>query len=142
KRILADAIPGLNHIRFGDADTAFIVGDGSDQYPTGVFLTTDSGRKWRPVKGARSTTWFGGDFLDGKTGALAGAWSQLGTLRDGSLGKADVDQFGGRNIRGMQLREGKSFAVGQGGLALHSKSQGGGWDFTETKLPQDVLAAW
>ena len=77
-------------------------------------VTSDGGRKWRPVKGPRCTSWLGGDFLDGKSGALAGAWSRLGTLRDGNLGKADVDQFGGRNLRGMQLREGKSFAVGQG----------------------------
>jgi len=142
RRILADTLPGLNHIRFGDAQTAFLVGDGSDQYPTGVFLTSDGGRNWRPVKGPRCTSWLGGDFFDGKTAALAGAWSRLGTLRDGNFGKADVDAFGGRNIRGLQLRQTKSFAVGQGGLVLESKTLGSGWGFTDTNLPQDVLAAW
>jgi photosystem II stability/assembly factor-like uncharacterized protein len=141
-RILANAVPGLNHVRFGDASTGYLFGDGSETYPTGVFMTTDAGRTWQPVKGPRCTTWLAGDFLDGDTGALGGAWSRLGTLREGNFGHAQVDQFAGRNICSMQLRQGRSFAVGQGGLVLHSKSQGGGWDFNETKLPQDVLAAW
>ena len=132
---LADAVPGLNHIRFGDTETAGMVGDCSDQYPTGVFFTTDGGRKWRPVPGPRCTTWLGGDFLDGKTAALAGAWSSLGTLRDGNLGKADVEAFGGRDIRGMQIRQAKSFAVGQGGLVLESKTLGA------AGISQDEVAA-
>jgi photosystem II stability/assembly factor-like uncharacterized protein len=142
RRILADTVPGLNHVRFGDGDTAYLIGDGSDQYPTGVFLTTDAGRNWKAIKGPRCTTWLGGDFLNGQTAALAGAWSRLGTLREGNFGKAEVDAFGGRNLRGMQLRQGKSFAVGQGGLVLESKTQGNGWGYTDTKLPEDVRATW
>jgi photosystem II stability/assembly factor-like uncharacterized protein len=142
RRRLANALPGLNHVRFADEDTGCLAGDASDTFPTGVFLTADGGGKWQPVKGARCTSWLGGDYLDGKTGALAGAWSRLGTLREGGFGKADVDQFGGRNIRALQLRAGKSFAVGQGGLLLESKTAGGGWGFNDTKLPQDVLATW
>ncbi len=47
----------------------------------------------------------------------------------------------------MQLRLSKSFAVGQGGLILESRSQDSksdsvGWGPTDTKLPQDVLKAW
>src|SRR5207248_6358098 len=141
-RILTNFVPGLNYIRFGDAETGYLAGDASDQYPTGLFRTTDGGRHWAPIKGQRCTTWLGGDFLDGKTGALAGAWNRLGTVRGDNFGKADVDQLGGRNVCGIQLRQAKSFAVGQGGLVLQSKSLGGGWDFTETKLPQDILAVW
>jgi photosystem II stability/assembly factor-like uncharacterized protein len=142
RHILPDAVPGLNHIRFGDADTAFMAGDANDRYPSGVFLTTDGGRQWRPVPGQRSTIWLGGDLVDGKTGALAGAWSNLGTLRAGNFDKAEVEAFGGRSICGMQLRQGKSFAVGQGGLVLESKSLGTGWDFSKTQLKPEVLAAW
>jgi photosystem II stability/assembly factor-like uncharacterized protein len=141
-RLFANTLPGLNCVRFGDANNGCFVGDSSDQYPTGVFLTSDGGRNLRAVKGARCTSWLGADFQGGKTGALTGAWSRLGTLRDGSFGKADVDQFGGRNLCSIQLRAGKSFAVGQGGLVLHSKSLGEGWDFNNTKLPEDVVAAW
>ncbi|HYV39581.1 MAG TPA: YCF48-related protein, partial [Gemmataceae bacterium] len=118
KRILADAVPGLNSIRFGDVNTAYIVGDGSEQFPTGVFMTGDGGRKWQPVKGQRCTSWLGADFLDGQTGSFAGSWSRLGAVREGNFGKADVDSLAGRNILGLQLRPTRSFAVGQGGLVL------------------------
>jgi photosystem II stability/assembly factor-like uncharacterized protein/TolA-binding protein len=141
-RRLPNAVPGLNHVCFGDEDTGYLVGDGSDLFPTGVFLTDNGGKTWRPLKGTRCTSWLGGDFLDGKTGALAGAWSRLGTLREGGFGKADVDQFGGRNVRAMQLRKAKSFAVGQGGLVLESQSAGSKWGFTVTKLSEEVLATW
>ena len=147
RRLYADSIPGLNHVRFGDADTGYMVGDGTDQYPTGVFVTSDGGRHWRPVNGPRCTTWLGCDFLDGKNAALAGAWSRLGVLRNGQLSKADVDSFGGRNVNSLQLRSPKSFAVGQGGLVLESRSQDSksesvGWGSTDTKLPPDVLKSW
>jgi photosystem II stability/assembly factor-like uncharacterized protein len=142
RRIMPDTVPGLNHVRFGDPDTGIMVGDSSDRYSTGAFLTTDGGRKWLPVAGPLCTSWLAADFLDGKTGALAGAWSCLGTLRDGKLGKASVEAFGGRNIHSMQIRRPKSFAVGQGGLVLESKTLGAGWDFSKTKLSQDMLAAW
>jgi photosystem II stability/assembly factor-like uncharacterized protein len=141
-RTSGNSIPGLNHVCFADGKNGCMFGDGSEQYPTGVFVTDDGGRSWRPVKGPRCATWLGGDCLDEKTAALAGAWSRLGTLRDNRLGKADVDQFGGRNLCSLVLRADKSFAVGQGGLVLHSKTLGGGWDFAETKLSEDVIAAW
>src|ERR1700677_62317 len=87
-RLVQGSVRGLNHVRFGDAKTGYLVGDGNDLYPTGVILTADAGKTWQPVKGPRCTSWLGGDFFDGKTGALAGTWSQFGTLRDGNLGKA------------------------------------------------------
>src|SRR5439155_15687347 len=87
-------------------------------------------------------SWLGGDFLDGKTGALAGAWSRLGSVRNGDFGNADVDLFGGRNLHGIQLRHNKTFAVGQGGLVLYSTKLGASWGFADTKLPQDLLAVW
>ncbi len=73
RRLYTDTIPGLNHVRFGDANTGCMAGDGTDQYPTGIFVTNDGGRHWQPVSGPRCTTWLGGDFLNGKNAALAGA---------------------------------------------------------------------
>jgi len=155
QRILADTVPGLNCIRFGDLDTAVMVGDSSDHYPTGVFLTTDGGRKWRPVPGPRCNSWLDCDLINGSIGGLAGTWGSLGTLRAGNIGKTEVEAFGGRNIHSLQLQlkvgpssvvppaiQPKSFAVGQGGLVLESRTLGVGWDFTKTKLPPDVLASW
>jgi len=142
QRRMTGAVPGLNHVRFGDAETALLFGDSSDQFPTGVFITNDGGQKWRPVQGQRGTSWLGGDFFDAKTASLAGAWGRIGTLRDGNFGRTEVEAFGGRNLRGMQLGKSKSYAVGQGGLVLQSKTLGEGWGFVDTQLPQEVLAAW
>src|ERR1019366_5560356 len=50
---LARVLPGLNQIRFVDAKTGFMFGDGSDPFPFGVFKTTDGGKEWQPIAGPR-----------------------------------------------------------------------------------------
>src|SRR4051794_10271681 len=57
RRVLTNALPGLNVVRFVDATVGYLAGDGSDQYPSGVFTTADGGRSWQPVPGPRCTTW-------------------------------------------------------------------------------------
>jgi len=142
QRLLTNALPGLNVIRFADAQHGFLLGDGADQYPSGVFKTGDGGRTWMPVPGPRGATWLAGDFQDGETGALAGAWNRLSTLRATGFGTADLDPFGGRNLRGLQLRGSRALAVGQGGIVLTSQTSGASWGFADLKLATEVLAAW
>src|SRR5579883_3309856 len=108
------ALPGLNAVRFLDNRTGYVAGDGTDQFPTGIFTTTDSGRTWKPVPGPRCPSWLAMDFRDGKTGALAGTWSRLAALRDGRLAAADVDVFSGRKLGGLQIIKDRAVAVGQG----------------------------
>src|SRR5258708_4569811 len=43
KRVLPNVLPGLNVVRFADEKTGFLAGDGSDQRPSGVFITADGG---------------------------------------------------------------------------------------------------
>src|SRR5262249_39161874 len=69
KRLVADALPGLNRVRFSDPNSGFLLGDGTDRQPTGVFQTNDGGRSWQPVAGPHCPSWLDGDFSDGKTGA-------------------------------------------------------------------------
>ncbi|MCI0458802.1 MAG: YCF48-related protein [Gemmataceae bacterium] len=141
-RLLKNAVPGLNCIRFGDARTGYALGDGSEQYPTGVFKTTDGGRNWEPVKGPRCPGWLAGDFKDGSSGALAGSWSQLATVNQGQFGTARVDPLGVRSPQAILLQGGQGLAVGQGGLLLTSSTGGARWGPTELKLPREVLSAW
>ena len=141
QRLLAGALPGLNQVKFLDAKTGYIFGDGTEQFATGVFKTIDGGRTWEPVAGPRSTSWLAGDFQDGKTGILAGAWSGLATLRDESFGKASVDTLGGRSLNGMAILPQRALAVGQGGLVLFSTKGGTQWGFTDLSLAPDLQAS-
>src|SRR4051794_2209803 len=69
QRLLSNSLPGLNQVRFVDTQKGFLLGDATEQFPTGLFRTIDSGRSWEPVAGPRTTTWLGGDFsADGKAG--------------------------------------------------------------------------
>src|SRR5262245_39628011 len=120
RRILLNSLPGLYLVRFVDAKTGYLAGDGSEQFPSGVFATTDGGRTWQPVAGPRASSWRAGDF-NAEGGALAGAWNRLATLRRARVFAIDMDALGGRTLCGLQLRGDGGVAVGQGGLVLLSK---------------------
>jgi tetratricopeptide (TPR) repeat protein len=124
-----------------DSKTGYLAGDGADAYPTGVFITNDSGRTWQPLPGPRCPAWLAGAF--GPDGAaLAGAWNHLVTVRQQRVAIKNVDPLGGRSIRGMTLQGQQALAVGQGGLVLVSAKGGSEWGYVETlKLSPDVLAA-
>lgn len=142
KKQLANTLPGLNQVRFADHKTGFLLGDGSDLFPSGVFKTTDAGKSWEPIAGPRTTSWLAGDFYtDGKTGALAGGWSRFAVLQGGKITlKEHADWLAGRDITSLQILGKKTLAVGQGGLILTSVSSGEKWNFADTKLPTEVLA--
>ncbi len=141
QRLCVNGLPGLQRVRFFDDKNGIAAGDGSEQYPTGVFLTADGGRTWKPVAGPRCPTWLAADFQDLSTGALAGTWSRLATLRNGVLGASDVDTLSGRSVNGLQLNGKRAAAVGQGGLILLSSDSGGvHWGFADLKLPKETLA--
>src|SRR5262249_1274511 len=132
RRLLNNSLPGLHLVRFVDEKTGFIAGEGSDQFPSGVFATTDGGATWHPAPGPPARAWRGGDF-DAEGGTLGGAWSYLATVRRGKVHHcrdADRESLGGRAVCAVQLRGDDAVAVGQGGMVLFSKkSRGAGWDY-------------
>jgi photosystem II stability/assembly factor-like uncharacterized protein len=141
--LLSNALPGLNQVRFANPREGFALGDGSDQYPSGLFRTTDGGRSWAPVNGPRSPGWLAGDFQDGKTGSLVGAWGRLAKMRAEKLGTADVEALGGRSLYGVQIQENRGIAVGDGGAILASRSSGARWGYVTPemlKLSREALA--
>jgi photosystem II stability/assembly factor-like uncharacterized protein len=138
--LLNNALPGLHKVRFVNARDGFLLGDGSDQYPSGVFKTADGGRSWQPVKGPRSASLFDGAFQDGDTAALVGAWGRLAKMRHGTISTADVDPLAERTLRGVQLDANRGLAVGQGGAILFSTTSGARWGFADLRLSRDVVA--
>jgi photosystem II stability/assembly factor-like uncharacterized protein len=141
RRILVHSLPGLHLVRFVDKQTGYLAGDGSEQFPTGLFATTDGGKTWAPVPGPRAPSWRAGDFNQ-EGGALAGAWNRLATVRRGQVFVVDMDSLGGRSLCGLQLRGDGGVAVGQGGLVLLSRrSRGSSWYYAETGLPAEVRAS-
>src|SRR5262245_3202815 len=112
------SLPGLHRVRFLDNKTGYVLGDGCDQFPSGVFTTTDAGRTWQPLPGPRAPGWLAGDFVDAQAGSLGGAWNRLASVRGGKVIAADVDELGGRSVRDLRLTGNTGVAVGQGGLIL------------------------
>jgi photosystem II stability/assembly factor-like uncharacterized protein len=141
-RVDLGALPGLNYVHFIDNGRGFAVGDGSDQFPTGVFTTLDNGRSWQPVKGPRCPGWLTADFPDAQHGILGGPWNQLSTYQKGGLSPADADKLYGRSITGLQRVGDGAVAVTQGGWVLRSDDGGNTWRYANTGLPAAVEASW
>jgi len=141
QRLATNALPGLHCVHFFDDRSGVVAGDGSDQFPTGLFATEDGGRTWKHVPGPRSPGWRALDFQNLQTGALAGTWSRLATVREGAYGAADVDTLGGRSVFGLQVQGSRAVAVGEGGLVLLSATTAGvKWGFADLRLPMEVLS--
>ena len=143
QRVLIDCVPGLNFVRFADEKTGYIAGDGSNQYPSGVFVTHDGGGNWLPVAGPRTTSWLAGA-IGANGAALAGAWSRLAVLKPERVSMADVEALAGRALRGLHFEGQRGVAVGQGGVILlnHGPSVND-WSYAEhTGLSLEVRQCW
>jgi photosystem II stability/assembly factor-like uncharacterized protein len=143
QRLLVGTLPGLNFVHFVDDRTGYLAGDGSDQYPSGVFVTGDSGRTWRPVAGPRYSSWLAGDCSKDRA-VLVGAWGRLGTLKPDRVVLADADSLAGQALCGVHFQGSRAFAVGQGGLVLTSEANSKDWGVSESTmaLPLDVRQSW
>jgi photosystem II stability/assembly factor-like uncharacterized protein len=136
-----NSLPGLHRVRFVDNKTGFALGDGCGQYPTGVFVTHDSGRSWQPLAGPRVPGWLAGDFADAQSGALGGAWNRLASVQGEKVIAADVDTLGGRTVRDLRLTGNTGVAVGQGGLVLLKDDKPvPTWSIADLNLAAEVRA--
>jgi photosystem II stability/assembly factor-like uncharacterized protein len=136
-----NSLPGLQRVRFIDHRTGYVLGDGCEQFPSGVFKTIDAGRTWQPLPGPRVPGWQGGDFTDAETGALGGAWNRLASVRGGKVIVADVDPLGGRTVRDLRLDGQTGVAVGQGGLVLlKDEKSGATWEIADLRFSPEMRA--
>lgn len=140
---LANALPGLNAIRFVDPLNpylAYLLADSNDQFPSGLFKTTDGGKSWAAMRGPRAPAWLAAEFLHGETGTLVGPWSHLARLADGQIEFADIEALAGRSLRGVCRLKDRLLVVGDGGVVLSSTSSGKSWGFANLPLSHDVRA--
>ena len=143
KRLLVNALPGINQVRFINPKVGFLLTDGAEQFPSGLFKTTDGGKTWDPVKGPRAAGWHGADFHDQSTGILVGPWKSLMTIRQDEFARANIDDLGdlgARDLHAVQILPKRVVAVGDGGLILTSVSGGAAWGFADLHLPKEVAA--
>ena len=143
KRLAVPALPGLCSVEFLDRRTAFVAGAPSGQFPTGVFVTRDGGLTWKPVPGKTTGGGLTADFSSSDLGIVGGPNGRLDLFRRGELFPAEVDPLGSRAVRAVLLRGQEAWAVGDGGLLLHSRTPPGRrWGYAEVEIPPDVAQCW
>ncbi len=138
-----NVMPGLHAVRFSDEKNGFACGDGSDAFPTGMFITGDAGATWEPVKGPRVPSCRGADlFALAKEVVVAGAWGKLGSVSGGTYREAELDPLAGRTVHGVACSTNtQAFAACDGGAVLVSSDGGKKWGFVNLGLSAAALAS-
>ena len=136
-------LPALELVRFFNGRQGWAVGCPSAMYPSGVFLSEDGGRGWKPLPGKRTTGWVAADFLAPREGILADARGTATILRQGILRQAATPRFGLRGIRRMELvpevqPQVYGWLVGQGGLVMLTCDTGATWRSPPAELPEGI----
>lgn len=134
-------LPGLCRIGFFDSQRGWAIGDSSAMFPSGVFLTENGGRSWKPVPGGGSDGWLAGDFYAPERGAVAGRLSTAAVVRPADFQTATAPA-GLRNLLRMSLVPPVyGWLVGQGGLVMMTADRGLTWQ-TPPAEPPPEMAEW
>ncbi|MDY0167409.1 MAG: YCF48-related protein [Thermoguttaceae bacterium] len=130
-------LPGLRRVGLFDTRNGWAAGDPSAMYPSGVFVTADSGQSWRPLTGPGTASWLAADLLDPQTGALAGRKGTAAAVRRGEVRPGEVGRFGLRNLAQLRLLPPTGgWLAADGGLLLHTPDLGLSWQTPPTELPE------
>ncbi|MCL4193157.1 MAG: hypothetical protein KJZ87_15580, partial [Thermoguttaceae bacterium] len=134
-------LPGLCRIGFFDSQRGWAIGDSSAMFPSGVFLTENGGRSWKPVPGGGSGGWLAGDFYAPERGAVAGRLGAAAVVRPADFQAANAPA-GLRNLLRMSLVPPVyGWLVGQGGLVMMTADRGLTWQ-TPPAEPPPEMAEW
>ena len=127
-------LPALRRLGFFDAQHGWALAYPSAIYPSGVFTTDDGGRSWQPTPGENVHGWLAADFVDGRTGALAGRNQSRATISQGQIEAAK--SAGLRNLWRLRLaRSGDGWSVGDGDLVQVTADSGTAWHDPPGQLP-------
>ncbi len=129
-------LPALRRLGFFDAQHGWAIGCPSALYPSGVFATDDGGRSWRPLPGGNTRGWLAADFINSRTGALAGRSESLASVNRGAIEAARSAGLGLRSLAGIRLeRSGFGWFAGDGGWVQVTADLGATWQAPPGELP-------
>lgn len=121
-------LPRLKRVQFFNGAFGWAIGETSALFPTGVFATENGGRTWAPLSGVFAQGWLAGDFVDPRSGALAGRAGMIAAVRRQGLQEARSPSFGLRGLQRMKLSApAAGWLVGDGGLVLTTADLGLTW---------------
>ncbi len=134
------SFPILRDVRILDPGSAWIAGDSSELYPSGLFFSGDSGLTWTAEPGNRRGGWRAALFDPAQK--LGVGVSTEGALQTVSGDRAEKKSlpFGTRRLDDVvfDAATGTVWAVGESGLATRSKNFGGDWERAPGAFPNDA----
>jgi photosystem II stability/assembly factor-like uncharacterized protein len=120
-------LPALAQVRFFNERQGWAVGCASAMFPAGIFVTQDGGQSWMPTCGTGTNGWLAGDFLDQRTGVVAGRGGLAAAMQYGEL-KPSQPGFGLRGLNRVKLvPPSYGWLIGDGGLVMMTADQGHTW---------------
>lgn len=132
-------LTNLYGMRFFSRDEGVVIGQATDEHPTGILVTEDGGRTWRDVPGPENSGWHAADFADVTLGVVAGARGTMGRVIDGNFVPSRVSTSGLRGLRDLTVqRDGTGWLVGDGGLVLTTENAGLVWQAPLSPLNEGV----
>ncbi len=137
-------LPILHKVRMLDPMRAWIAGESSELYPSGILRTEDGGRHWKPTEGGKSEGWADIDFYDEKNGVGIGSQGTVQILR-GTPKLSRTPDLGTGRINGLKLDPTPkglfAWLVGEKGLVLWTNDRGLRWNTVSGSLPGNAATA-
>jgi photosystem II stability/assembly factor-like uncharacterized protein/TolA-binding protein len=129
-------LPAVRRLGFFDAQHGWAITCRSAMYPSGVFVTDDGGRGWRPLPGGNAGGWLAADFLNARTGALAGRNGSLAIIVGGQIEVVKSDGLGLQSPTRLRfVGPGLGWLVGDGGMVQTTTDLGVTWQGPLGELP-------
>ena len=134
------SFPILRDVRVLDPGTAWVAGDSSELYPSGLFVSSDTGLTWTAEGGARRGGWRSVLFDPAqKLGVGVSTDGALQTVSGEKAAKKSLP-FGARRLDDVvfDAATGTVWAVGESGLATRSANFGADWARAPGAFPNDA----
>ena len=117
-KVLHNSLPGLNFVKFSDAQHGILAGSSTDAYPAGFFFTTDGGKSWKKGDGPKNGTWYTAALTGNGSGFLAGNHNSLANLANFKALITENSEISNRSFKSSHNNLKTIFLVGQGSQIL------------------------